>query len=55
MKMGVSNAFLKAADATIDTVAPPRIPNPCMAKTAAMKAPRVFLFAYSDMIVAESG
>jgi hypothetical protein len=32
-----------------------RIPDPCMANTAAMKAPRVLLFAYSDMMVALSG
>jgi len=34
---------------------PARMPNPCMAKTAAMNLPRVFLLAYSDMMVALSG
>lgn len=41
-------------ETTIAATAPPaRIPKPCMAKTAAIKAPRVFLLAYSDMMVAE--
>uniref|UniRef100_A0A0A9BBG8 Pht1 n=1 Tax=Arundo donax TaxID=35708 RepID=A0A0A9BBG8_ARUDO len=37
------------------TTPPVRMPKPCMANTAAMKAPRVRLLAYSDMMVAESG
>jgi hypothetical protein len=31
------------------------MPKPCIANTAAMNAPRVFLLAYSDMMVADSG
>nr|GMD65576.1 hypothetical protein Iba_chr12cCG6690 [Ipomoea batatas] len=47
-------ANLPAAETIIATIPPARIPNPCIANTAALKAPRVFFLAYSDMMVAES-
>nr|GMD85834.1 Os06g0324601 [Ipomoea batatas] len=48
-------ARIKTAQTAIVTVELTRIPKPCMEKTAAMKAPRVFLLANSDMMVAERG
>lgn len=52
---GAGKRLLKAAETIKATIPPPKIPNPCIAKTAAMNAPRVFLLAYSDMMVAERG
>lgn len=46
---------LKQAETMRVTMPPVRMPKPCMANTAAMNAPRVFLFAYSDIIVADKG
>jgi hypothetical protein len=53
--VGRGYARSNAVDTMMATAPPLKIPKPCIANTAAMKAPRVFLLAYSDIIVADNG